>query len=310
MVKKIITIVLIVAAVVGAIAGIDAISKIKTKSVSSMSFSVGGINPETGKYIDQENTICTKNPIECKGLTIVPRVNESSTYQIFWYNMDDIYFGCEDVTNGSFDSKNVPAQAKYCRIVVYPSGKDKNGDPIKDFKINFWEPARYADAYKIKVNMKQDNALVDYYALATEDPEKISTPDTPITNITDDYLFIRQGWLYINEGNTLSTCLRRNCNPGYSIVKLDCSSTKSYYMELNPKSEGNYYVTFFEENGNVIVYHKYNISESLNIVVNVPENADYVCFSVAANGSNKTLECPIVINEYLPRNEITEALYN
>lgn len=155
MIKKIITVVLIVVSVFGVIAGVNAASKIKTKPVFPIAFSVGALD-DSGVFVQDDQTICTRDKIECEGLTVVPKFDSSVSYQIFWYDSKDLFIGKTEELVGRYSS--VPANARYCRIMIIPDGLDEDGKPIEDFKVNFWEPMKYAMDLTIKVNIKQSSS--------------------------------------------------------------------------------------------------------------------------------------------------------
>ena len=153
----IVTVVLLV----GAVAGVAAIVNIKTKTVSALEFSVGGLDDQ-GEYLETKQSIYTKDLIECAGLVIEPDFETRGSYQVFYYDNNKNFVGKTPVMDAqgvAYEKGDSFAIAPYCRIVITPEiPLNEDGKPVKDFKIYFFDAFTYADDYKITVLADQNSS--------------------------------------------------------------------------------------------------------------------------------------------------------
>ena len=80
--KQILSVFVAVLVIVGAIAGVVALTTRKTKSLSSAMFAIGGIDDD-GIFAESKVSIYTKEMFECAGLVIEPDYEASGTYRVF-----------------------------------------------------------------------------------------------------------------------------------------------------------------------------------------------------------------------------------
>lgn len=151
-IKGIISAIIVGVVLIAAFAGINALTKIKTKQISPIAFKVGSVG-ENGEYVECETSIYTKDLFECQGLSVVPKFEAKGTYQIFYYDYDMNYLGASperDVSEGTYIRGSDFSFGKYCRIMITPEL------PEDVEKIAFYETLTYAGDYKITVNKKQN----------------------------------------------------------------------------------------------------------------------------------------------------------
>ena len=119
-------------------------------------FKVGGLDEITGKYVENDKTIYTEKAIDCYGLRIEPDFESTVTYDIFYYDGEDkllkVVKGLSDVYDEDFEV------AEKCRIVIHPEIPEDVKE--KDFKVRFWNVAKYSSMLKI-TNSKKSN-VIDY----------------------------------------------------------------------------------------------------------------------------------------------------
>lgn len=143
-------------AIAGSVVGIAALATKNTKKVSALSFSRGSIDGE-GNYEKSTTSIYTEDFIECQGLTIEPDFKASGTYQVFYYDSNKSFLGVTEKINaddGMYEKGDSFVLAKYARIVITPDAS-ANTEDGEDFKIRFWEAAKYAREYTITIDKKQ-----------------------------------------------------------------------------------------------------------------------------------------------------------
>ena len=148
--KGIVAAVLTVAIILGVAAGITALVKNDTKTISSLSFSKGDLD-ESGKYVASETALYTKDAFECIGLRVQPDFEYNGTYDVYYYDDDGILVEAKTDLDGIYDED--PYFAQFARIVIHPDApQDVDED---DFKINFFDVQKYASQIKITVDKDQ-----------------------------------------------------------------------------------------------------------------------------------------------------------
>ena len=127
------------------------LSKNDTVKIDAGEFSVGGLDPETGKYVEREDAIYTPDAFSAQGLTITPDFETADVeYQIFFYDEAGRFLEATDVlTEGYAEQKLLPT---YARVVIYPSTLDEDGHVIEDYKIGLFGVRKIAKALTITVD--------------------------------------------------------------------------------------------------------------------------------------------------------------
>lgn len=154
--KKIITTVLVIALSVTIIGALVSWIGDDEKSISPTIFSRGAID-EFGIYVDSDKSLVNKEYIPANGLTVKPSFEFGGTYDIYFYDKDEVLLDKEIGLNKSY--KNTFALAQYARIVIHPA--IPSDVKAKDFKINFWEVYGYANDLDITVS-KTESIYEDY----------------------------------------------------------------------------------------------------------------------------------------------------
>lgn len=173
--REVFSAVLVCTLLIGSVAGLGMIFNKDTKSISALSFSVGGMD-DSGNYTDVKTSIYTKDMFECQGLTIEPDFEASGSYQVFYYSENKNFIGSTDkmtVEDGAYTKGDDFALAKYARIVITPDVPEDE----KDFKIRFYEVATYASAYTITVDNKQNFKAPNLFVYDETKVGKIGKPD-------------------------------------------------------------------------------------------------------------------------------------
>lgn len=250
--RKIISVALSAAVVLGLGVAVVKLSEAKTREVSSLAFEVGGLSTDEsnlgenlGKHVERKDAIYTKEAIECKGLTVTPDFDAKLQYQIFWYNVNDECFGYTALSSEKFIG-NVPEFAKYCRIMILPTNLE--GEDIK-----FWEVSKYAKYLTIEVNKKQVFAPIDYYEEAST--KYYAGEGYQSKGISEKVSFyISKQYVYETLTSKFEDQLTDTDDKSV-FVKIDCSNAKAYIVYFNEKyNDGNKTidVMFFAEDGTII----------------------------------------------------------
>lgn len=123
----------------------------ETKTISVTEFSVGGLD-EFGEFERNDRALITKEMFECRGLTVEPDIESTSTYKIFFYNMDKEFLESTSATSGVY-SGEVPVAARYARVMIIPAIPE--GEDAERWKIGFFEKFGIANDIEITVDKKQ-----------------------------------------------------------------------------------------------------------------------------------------------------------
>lgn len=149
--KIIVTILLVVLClgiVGGGIAGIIKLTdsgKLDKKNISKFSYSVGGLDGN-GKYKSTNASVYTKDAFECQGLDCSLEFDNNVSYQVYFYDQNNVFVHTTGKLTGAFVKDSVPFFAKYARIVITP-----NDDDV----VTKTEIFKYASQLKVSVNREQ-----------------------------------------------------------------------------------------------------------------------------------------------------------
>ena len=167
--------VLVAIVAIGSMAGLISLLDKDTRTLGGTLYAVGGVDWETGEFIETDRSIYTKDLFECEGLTVEPDFEAKGTFRVFYYDADEQYLGASAVMNaneGSYSRSEFP-YAKYARLVITPGLPiDEAGAVDEDFRIRFWEPAKYAGQYTVSVAKTQHKVTGNIFVV---DEEHIET---------------------------------------------------------------------------------------------------------------------------------------
>lgn len=291
------------------------ITSIKTKTISSFEYSVGSIDEATGMYKEDDQALYMKEAIECRGLTIKPGFDASVSYQVFWYNVDALYFDCTEVYSSSYKllPQEVPEFARYCRIVIYPSKLDDEGNDIEDFKVRFYETVSYANELSIKVDKVQKFELDNILDVSVE---KISSNGINAT-LDDGFVILKHTYLdaLSSDGTLLNKSFTDALNPGrteaFVVAKTPCSDVIRYNLKIKDRNmNGGMYIVFYNAEYRAMSARIVGTIADTEVDISVPNGACYIAFLNWPLTGNVKEEAEFEVYCTLPRNEITEALYN
>ena len=286
---RILAFVLCGALLIGALGSVVAFAHNDTKAVNSYEFSVGALSEENGQYVEDKTAIYTKDAIECQGLSIKPEFDSNVTFQIFWYNEDEVYFGCTERTTmpSARFIGDVPYLAKYCRIVIYPSQLDEEGKQIKDFEVKLYEIRSIAKNLNITVDKKQEFEVNNLLETSKVYDSSMGTKSEIVLN----------GQTILFE-NTNASNFKVNINEvvftedeRYDMLTLDASSVSMYKIDMSHTSTA-VKILMYDSSGNFVDQNW--IYSGVNYV-NIPTDEDVCILSLLIADDN------LVVTPYLPR---------
>lgn len=166
--KNIISIALAALVLFGAVGAVASFATNDSKPAGAV-FKVGGLDPETGKYVKTDKTIYTEEAFECIGLRIEPDFESTVKYDVYYYDEEGTFL---DSRLGLFEvhDEDFPL-AKFARVVIHPEKPEDVSS--SDWKISIFDVMKYAKMIDIRVDKKQDflyddskNLYIDASAIA------------------------------------------------------------------------------------------------------------------------------------------------
>lgn len=149
--KKVISVVVAVVLLGGAIFGLTALFGKQTQTIGATAFKVGNLNETTGEYEADETAIYTRDAFSCQGLRIEPDFEAEGTFDVYYYDSNEKLLHADTGLTGVYES-DYP-QADCARVVYHPEVPEDV--KASDFRIRFYEVAGYANELKITVDKKQ-----------------------------------------------------------------------------------------------------------------------------------------------------------
>lgn len=220
--------IVLVALVAGVLALAVSLLGKDTKSIGAGKFDVGAINAE-GVYVKNDQSIYTKDLIECQGLSIEPDFEATGTYQVFYYGEDKNFIGSTEVMNaedGVYSKFSTFGAAKYCRIMITPDPVTEDGEEDEDFKIRFYQVAGYANDYTISVNKKQNFKLVNIWENGEIVFDKIGSYDKTTLKFTETDGTSNYNKVDVTGANRLKLVFVDGVSFDYSYVIFDADGNK------------------------------------------------------------------------------------
>jgi hypothetical protein len=163
--KSVLCVVLVAATVLGAASLFSRKDDLKEIHPA---FSIGGLS-EQGKYVEQDDTIYTKEAFECEDLRIEVDFEKTITYKVFFYADNGEFISSTEEMTENFVN-NVPDGAEFARVLITPDWEALEVE--KDDRVISWfEIAKYSSQITIKVGKQSKKTDVD--------------TDFPEENITD-----------------------------------------------------------------------------------------------------------------------------
>lgn len=155
LIVKIVGIVLIVAAIAGAVSLAATFAEDDSGYKTYIpTYKVGSIDLTTGECVsDDETAIYTEKAIECTGIKLYADFDSDIDYAVHVYDENDKWLGCVEneglnlTVEGPFDGTNFEG-AHAVRIVIYPQS-DENG------KVSLFEILTYANQLDVKITNKE-----------------------------------------------------------------------------------------------------------------------------------------------------------
>ena len=139
---------------VGAIAGLSTLFREdeETTKVIKPKYEIGALT-DTGRYLETNESIYTKDAFECQGLDIDLAFDNNISYRVYFYDKDNDFYASTTLLTDNYDEKITPLEAVTARIVITPND---------DQKISWYEINNYANQLTINVNKEQKALDIPY----------------------------------------------------------------------------------------------------------------------------------------------------
>lgn len=136
--------------VLASVGGVAALFGKQTKTISATSWVVGNLDSQ-GKFVEDTQTLVSKDLIPCEGISIEKTFKGECDYEIYYYDVND-HFMAKVTPRDDLYSEDYPG-AVSCRIVISP--ECPVDEKISEFKISFWEVTKFAKNIKVTVDKEQ-----------------------------------------------------------------------------------------------------------------------------------------------------------
>ena len=257
---------------VGAIAGVSSLVKNDKTSLSSLEFKRGALN-DLGFYIESDQSIYTKDLIECQGLEIEPDFETIGSYRVYYYDSNKQFIGKTDKINSQTDGVYVKGDnyrfAKYCRIVITPEYKDEDGNVDTERTIKFYEVAGIAAKYKISVD-KEQNFNYSNNLFAVEIGSNGTYYGSSLTSLGGGQATYRRSTIVdVNDYSKLIVCVDGFHSTLDTIVHFASDDSEKTVVSTvilksdNAKIDGEYYI-FEIDIPDGVTYMGISVDESIN----------------------------------------------
>ena len=293
--RSAVSVILVVAIALGVCGAIVSFARSDTKMIGVTAFTRGALNEADGTYVKGKTSIVTEDLFECKGLKVIPDFDNTSQYQVFWYNEDEIYLGATDKMGASTKTVgSVPGAAVYARVVIYPQQVDEDGKAIKDFEIKLWEISKYKKSIKIEVARDQAALLQNLMVSTTVYDEDYGTKAQALVNFKSMYF---KGYALQSEATFSKEELDENLTVDvrYDCLFIDCSNVAVFKVDLT-NTEEDVWVHIYDVEGKRV--NQFDCFGGNEYLVEVPESSTNAMFRIVLkleSGAN------IKISEYLYR---------
>lgn len=116
----------------------------KQKQANLLDYSIGTISSTTGKYVESNKSLYTKNLLKVEDMEIKVVEDATITYKVAFYDEDKDFVSMSDAQDDDFASADIPEGAVYFRVVITPNQVDE-----EDVKITVLNLAKYSNMLKI-----------------------------------------------------------------------------------------------------------------------------------------------------------------
>ena len=149
LITKVVAIVLAFAAVIGCVALFGSLGEDDEgyKTINP-TFSVGAVDKTTGRPIEDECALYTKDIIKCTGIKLYADFDSDIKYTVHFYDDNEVWISCIDNEGLNLTVEDMPEDTYGVRIVIYPQS-DENG------KISLFERGTYANQLTVKITDKE-----------------------------------------------------------------------------------------------------------------------------------------------------------
>lgn len=220
----------------GAVAGLSALAKNAEEDtkVIKPKYEIGALTG-TGRYLETEESIYTKDAFECDGLDIELDFRSNVSYMVYFYDTENEFLSATSKLTANYDETQTPEKADFARIVITP--KDDN-------KISWYEINGYANQLTISVNKEQTPYVAkNFYELDSTTIGKEFKITNGVGEYVDNPTFYHSKWFDVKAGETYligleDTFVASNQVGMFNLKKSDGTYTTSVRFDFNCTNSG------------------------------------------------------------------------
>lgn len=239
--------------IIGAIVGLSALfrkAEETTKEINP-SYNIGALDLATGKYVESDGAIYTKDGFECQGLTTTLDFDAIIKYQLYFYDEYDEFIHTTGTMDGVFYSTGVPVYAKYVRVVIIPN---------EDENINWFEKFDYAKQLTIKVNKEQNFKSFGENLYKIDSTLELGSYYDPLNGVTiknDDNMRMSSEIVCTKKHNSLFIQERSIEGRIFRIYLYNLDGTYNRYFDIDAVANKSYSVS------TGVRYYTYKLSSDI-----------------------------------------------
>lgn len=212
------------------------VKKLESKKKIVLAEYVIGELSSTGEYKESDESLFTKNLIECDGLNTTIKFNHNIKYSIYFYDENEEFL----LNTADMESNytEAPVLAKYCRVLITP----KDDDQVK-----WYEILKYSRQVKIEVNKVQKYR--NLYSVSEVDKAYDSSSSLNSTTLTTGS--VCSSVIDVGSYGMLRIYVKNDCQFMLHIAGNDKSIDNTY---INEASESYNVLSSTDTLGNYTVY--------------------------------------------------------
>ncbi len=149
--RSALSIILAILLVVGIASAIVVLKPKNYEKIGSSNFVIGKLTSDGG-FAESDDYLCTSELIGCDDLTVTPKYDCQSSFQVFFYDFKFRYVSNTDVLTEKYEYLGSNPFVEYCRILILPS---MDGQTEDEFRVSIFNKTSFVDDFDITVNKEQ-----------------------------------------------------------------------------------------------------------------------------------------------------------
>lgn len=117
----------------------------------NLSYTIGAIDKTTGRPVEDDCAMYTKDIIECTGIELYADFDSDIKYAVHFYDDNEVWLSCVENEGLNLKIDEMPEDAYGVRIVIYPQNDEND-------KISLFEKSTYKNQLTVKITNEEPEA--------------------------------------------------------------------------------------------------------------------------------------------------------